>query len=321
MRKLLLALLLCFSFALLAACGSSDDASTDDGAEEADSTEEKADATEETDNEEAAADDGVSERVKELQDAGKIVVGFANEKPYAYEEDGELKGVAVDVATAVLNELGIDEVEGHLADFGQLIPGLVANKYDIITASMAINPERCENVAFGEPEVKYGEGLIVQAGNPLDLHSYKDIAANPDATVSIMAGATEHEFVKSEGVDPKQIQSAPDIPATLSAVESGRADATTGTEMTIKMAYESLGSDKLEFVEDFEQPDIEGVPSYGAAAFRLDDNDLREAYNEKLAELKASDRYAELLEANYFSASMNAVEDEVTTEKVCNGEF
>ena len=61
----------------------------------------------------------------------------------------------------------------------------------------------------------------------------------------------------------KQITNAEDIPATFSAVESGRADATTGTEMTIKMALESVNSTKLEFVEGFEQPDVEGVPSYG----------------------------------------------------------
>lgn len=296
MRKWLvvLALFIAFVFAL-SACG--DSASSGNG-EDSDS----------------------SDRLTQLQEDGTVVVGFANEKPYAYEEDGELKGVAVDVATAVLNELGIENVEGHLADFGQLIPGLEAKKYDIITASMAINAERCENVAFGEPEVKYGEGLIVEAGNPLNLHSYKDIADNSDVTVAIMSGATEIEFVQIEGVDPNQIQNAPDIPATFSAVESGRAQATTGTEMTIKMALESLDSDKLEFVEDFEQPNIEGVPSYGAAAFRLDDNELREAYNEKLAELKESDLYGELLEANYFSATSNAVESDITTEMVCSGE-
>lgn len=264
--------------------------------------------------------DGESGRLAELQDEGTVNVGFANEKPYAYEEDGELKGVAVDVATEVLNEMGIENVEGHLAEFGQLIPGLDAKKYDIITASMAITPERCENVAFGEPEVKYGEGLIVQKGNPLDLHSYEDIAADPDIKVSIMSGATEIGFVQEEGVDEGQIDSAADIPATFSAVESGRADATTGTEMTIKMAYESADSEGLEFVEDFEQPDIVGVPSYGAAAFRQDDNEFREAYNEKLAELKETDKYDEILEDNYFSAENNSVEDDVTAEMVCTEE-
>lgn len=260
-------------------------------------------------------------RLDKLIEEGSITVGFANEKPYAYQEDGELKGVAVDVATKVLNGLGIKEVKGELAEFGQLIPGLGANKFDIVTASMAINGDRCENVAFGEPEVKYGEGLIVQKGNPLDLRSYKDIADNPDAVVSIMSGATENQFVQDEGVDAGQIQSAPDIPATFSAVESGRADATTGTEMTIKMALETSNNDKLEFVEDFEQPVVEGNPSYGAAAFRLDDNELREAYNKELAKLKDSPEYAEILEANYFSETSNAVGNDVTTEMVCSGDI
>lgn len=260
------------------------------------------------------------DRIAKLKEKGEITVGFANEKPYAYEEDGELKGVAVDMATEILNDLGIEEVKGELADFDQLISGLNAKKYDIVTASMAIQPKRCENVAFGEPEVMYGEGLIVQKGNPLNLFSYEDIADNEDATVAIMSGATEVGFVKEKGVDDSQIQEVADIPATFSAVESGRADATTGTEMTIKMALESSGNDDLEFVEEFEQPAVEGNPSYGAAAFRTDDDALREAYNEKLNEIKASDKYDEILQANYFSEVANGVDSDITTEMVCSGE-
>ncbi|MEN1968441.1 ectoine/hydroxyectoine ABC transporter substrate-binding protein EhuB [Lentibacillus sp. N15] len=293
MKKILLMSVFCFTLVMLAACGSDDASGEDDGASSLD----------------------------KLKDKGTVTVGFANEKPYAYQDDnGELKGAAVDIATAVFKELGVDNVDGQLADFSKLIPGLNAGKFDVITAGMAITPERCENAAFGEPEMMYGEGLIVQKGNPLDLHSYKDLAEK-DATVSIMSGATENGFVEKEGVDKGQVQSAPDIPATFSAVESGRADATTGTEMTIKMALESSDSDKLEFVEDFEQPeDIEGVPSYGAAAFSKDNDELREAYNEKLAELKESGKVAELLEANGFNGETNSVPDDITAESVCNGE-
>ncbi len=294
MKRLYIISILCFATILLAACGNGKD-------------EEKSGTTK------------GNNALEALQEKGTVKIGFANEKPYAYQDGTELKGAAVDIAIAVFKELGIDNVEGQLADFGQLIPGLKADKFDVITAGMAITAERCKNVAFGEPEMKYGEGLIVKKGNPLNLHSYKDIATNKDAVVSVMAGATENNFLKSEGVDPKQIQSASDIPATFSAVESGRADATTGTEMTIKMALESAGSDTLEFVTDFEQPDIEGVPSYGAAAFQDKDDALREAYNEKLAELKENGKIAEILEANGFSGDTNSVEPEMTTEKVCNG--
>lgn len=273
-----------------------------------------------SDNNDANADDPEdSDRIDELKEDG-AVIGFADEKPYAYEEDGELKGVAVDVATKVLNDLGVEEVEGQLTDFGELIPGLQANKFDIITASMAITPERCENVEFGKPEVVYGEGMVVQDGNPKDLTSYEDLAADSDITLSIMAGATEIGFVQEEGVDEGQIEEADDIPATFSAIESGRADATTGTEMTIKMAYESADSENLELVEEFEQPDITGVPSYGAAAFNEDDDALREAYNEQLEEFQDTDEYEEMLADNYFDDEDNIPDDDVTADMVCSEE-
>ncbi|MBS3681489.1 ectoine/hydroxyectoine ABC transporter substrate-binding protein EhuB [Ornithinibacillus massiliensis] len=268
----------------------------------------------------ACGSDG-GDKLAKLQDEGKVTIGFANEKPYAYEEDGELKGAAVDIAKAVFAELGVEEVESELLEFGQLISGINAGQFDVITAGMAIQPDRCENVAFGEPEMMYGEGLIVQQGNPLNLESYEDIANNPDTIIAVMQGATENEFLIDSGVDPSQILSVPDIPASIAAVQSGRADATTGTEMTIKDALASANTDELEFVETFEQPDVEGVPSYGAAAFNQEDTALVEAYNEVLADLKADGTVAELLEKNGFSEQMNMVPGDITTEKICNGEI
>ena len=66
--------------------------------------------------------------LEELQEKGEIKVGFANEKPYAYEEDGELKGAAVEIAKTVLNNLGIEKVNGQLSEFGNLVPGLTCRE-------------------------------------------------------------------------------------------------------------------------------------------------------------------------------------------------
>ncbi|MFD1336929.1 ectoine/hydroxyectoine ABC transporter substrate-binding protein EhuB [Oceanobacillus iheyensis] len=260
--------------------------------------------------------------LEDLQDGGTVQVGFANEAPYAYEDDnGELTGASVDIATAVFAELGIDDVEGKLSDWQELIPGVQAGQFDAITAGMAIRPDRCENALFSEPTMQYGEGLVVAAGNPHGLESYQDIADNPDVKVVVMEGATEIGYLEEMGVDPSQIETAADIPATLAAVQSGRVDATTGTEMTVRMAYDNAQSDEIELVESFEQPPIDGVPSYGAAAFSLENEELRDAYNEKLKELKEDGTVAELLEQNGFHPENNFVEDgSVTTEQLCNGE-
>ncbi|MCG3419313.1 ectoine/hydroxyectoine ABC transporter substrate-binding protein EhuB [Oceanobacillus jordanicus] len=298
MKKIILTSLLGLILIALAACGSEDEGANGDGGD-------------------SESNGG---KLEELQEAGTVTIGFANEEPYAYEEDGELKGAAVDIAAAVFAELGIDNMKSQLSNFDSLIPGLQANQFDVVTAGMAITPDRCEQAAFGEPEMVYGEGLVVQAGNPLNIQSYQDIADNPDIRVTVMSGATEVGYLESVGVSDDQVTPADDIPATFSAIQADRADVTTATEMTLRMAVETAGDD-LEFVDNFEQPDIEGVPSYGAAAFSKDNTELRDAYNEKLKELKEDGTVAELLEANGFDPESNMAEaGEITTESVCSGE-
>ena len=136
-----------------------------------------------------------------------------------------------------------------------------------------------------------------------------------------MEGTTQFDFVEQEGVSDDQIMSVADIPGQLSAVQSGNADVAAATEATIRTAYESLGSDDVELVEDFEQPDVEGIPSYGAAAFNQEDEELRDAYNEALETLKEDGTIDEILDnADGFTADSNRVEvGEMTTEELCQG--
>ncbi|GGJ90547.1 ABC transporter substrate-binding protein [Lentibacillus kapialis] len=302
MKKLLLASIFGIFVLVLAACGGGSDDASGSGSGDGGNGDSDGDSA-----------------LEKIKDSGTVQIGYADERPYGYKEDGEIKGASPDITAAVFAELGVDNVEGQILNYDQLIPGLNAGKFDVITSGMAINPSRCENADFGEPEMTYGEGLVVPEGNPKDIHSYKDIAES-GASVAIMSGATEIEYVKKEGVKDSQIQKVADIPASFSAVESGRADATTGTEMTVKMALESADSNKLEFVDDFEQPDLDGVPSYGAAAFHPDNDKLREAYNEELQKLIDDGTVAEILEENGFDPENNAPPEDTTTEEICSGE-
>lgn len=188
----------------------------------------------------AATTDG--DALARAQAEGKIVVGFADEKPFAYrDENGELRGEAISIAKAVFERLGIAEMEGQLVDFGQLIPGLQAGRFDVVTAGMYITPERCEQVIFAEPEYSIGEALAVAAGNPLDLHSYEDIAANPDAKIAVMTGGIEIQYLRSVGVKDEQIMEFPEQASVINAVQTGRADAATMTTMSMTEILKSLG--------------------------------------------------------------------------------
>src|SRR5699024_4766471 len=155
-----------------------------------------------------------------------VNVGFANEPPYAFEnsDTGELEGANIEIATAVFEEMGVEEVNGHLTDWGELIPGVQAGQYDVITAGMAILPDRCENAIFSGLGMHYGEGLVVSTRDTDDIQSYADIADNFDVTLALMEGTTQFDFVAQAGVADDQIMSVADIPGQLSAVQSGNAD-------------------------------------------------------------------------------------------------
>ncbi|QQK79415.1 ectoine/hydroxyectoine ABC transporter substrate-binding protein EhuB [Salicibibacter cibi] len=266
-----------------------------------------------------AACGGGETTVEDLEEDGVVQVGVANEEPYGYLDGETATGASTEIARAVFQNMGIDDVEATVTEFGNLIPSLNAGNYDVVTAGMDIQPDRCENASFGDIEYSYGEGMAVEAGNPLDLHSYEDIVEE-DATVSIMSGANQVEMFEDLGIDEDNIQYADDIPGNIAALETGDVDATVMTGATMNSAMENADTDAIEQPEDFTEPVIDGEEqvAYGAAVFRDDDEELRAAYNESLQELKDSGEIAEIIEEFGFTEE-DVVTDEMTTEERCEG--
>jgi polar amino acid transport system substrate-binding protein len=236
--------------------------------------------------------------LERAQREGYVTIGFANEKPYAYATpDGKVTGEAVEVARTILKELGINEMSPVLTEFGSLIPGLKAERFDMITAGMYITPERAKEVDFANPEYSIGEAIAVKKGNPLDVHSYKDIAANREIRVGVMGGAIENDYMIKSGVSKDQIVIVPDQPSAIDALRSDRVDVITMTGPSLQAMLESAKDENIERVMDFEQPVIDGksIRGYGAATFRKEDSDFREAFNLELEKLKESGELLKIL--------------------------
>ncbi|MCU6708137.1 ectoine/hydroxyectoine ABC transporter substrate-binding protein EhuB [Paenibacillus sp. J5C_2022] len=256
--------------------------------------------------------------LEELQKQGYVTVGFAGENPYAYkDENGKLTGEAVEIARVILERLGIDEMKGELTEFSGLIAGLNAKRFDMITAGMFINPERCESVNFADPEYSIGEGLAVKAGNPLGLKSYADIAANKDAKVAVMAGAVEIGYLEASGVPEDQMVFVNNQDDAISALQSDRADAMTMTGPALQSRLDASGDSNLERVMDFEQPTVDGasVRGYGASAFRKADTELRDAFNAELDKMKESGELLEILQQ--FGFTEQELPGDMTAQQLC----
>ncbi|MBZ2175460.1 ectoine/hydroxyectoine ABC transporter substrate-binding protein EhuB [Schnuerera sp. xch1] len=263
-----------------------------------------------------ASDESTLEKAKRQ---GYVTVGFANEKPYAYQTaDGELTGESVEVARAVLKNLGIEEMRGELTEFGSLVPGLQAKRFDMITAGMYIKPDRAKQVAFANPEYSVGVALGVKKGNPLGLNSYEDIANHDTATIAVPGGAIEYKYLIESGVEEERITTVPDMPSALSALQSGRVDAITATGPSLQSTLDTADDPNIERVENFTPPVIDGesIKDYGATAFRHEDQDFVEAFNKELQKLKDSGELLEIIKE--FGFTEDELPGDVTTEEILN---
>ena len=118
--------------------------------------------------------------------AGEPVrIGFANEVPWAYPgEDSDPLGFANAIAVGVLEKMGAETISPVVTDWGGLIPGLKANRFDVITGGMYILKERCENVLFSDPIGVFGDAFIVAKGNPKGIQTYEDIKSMDETLVT-----------------------------------------------------------------------------------------------------------------------------------------
>lgn len=262
---------------------------------------------------------GAESLLEKVRRKGVIVVGIANEKPFGYIDDqGNVTGESPEIARAVLQELGIGKMKPVVTKFGSLIPGMKAGRFDMITAGAYITSEREKEVDFVHPQYKIGSGMAVRAGNPYDLHSYEDVAANPEVKLGLMAGVEEKRYAKVAGVKEKQIVTLPTNVAGIAALVAGRIDCLAATSISIRDKVEMAASPEIEVVEDFTDPVIDGtqIAGYSSGAFPSDADDFREAYDEKLEELRASGKICEILTSFELFSEANCVKEKITVPEV-----
>jgi polar amino acid transport system substrate-binding protein len=254
--------------------------------------------------------------LEKAREAGYIRVGFANEAPFGYATpEGTLTGEAPEVAKAVLAKLGINEVDGVLTEFGSLIPGLKAGRFDIVAAGMFINPKRCQEIAFSEPSYGIGQALLVPAGNPKELTDYGSIAADGSLKLAVMSGAVEAGYAKESGVAEDQLVMLPDPPSLLAAVQSERADAAALTALSIaNLASKGEG---VEMAPPFGEVAGKSVVGHGGFGFRKEDTDLLEAFNKELAAFLGSEEHLALVTPHGFGKGFLPTK---TTAELCAGE-
>lgn len=266
----------------------------------------------------AAASSVQAVTLEQVKERGVIRVAVANEIPYGYMDmSGKAQGAGPEVAQAIMERLGVKEIKWETANFGSLIPGLQAKRFDMVAAEMAILPQRCNTVLFSEPNSSYGEGLLVAKGNPKNIHSYEDFAKT-DHKIAIMAGADQLEMMQALGVPDNRMITISNNADAISTVATGRADAYAATGQTASDLASKSGG-KVELAAEFKDPIINGqaVRSWGGFTFAKESEDLRDAVNKELAEFKKTDEWKAILSKHGFTEEDATHSFEKSTEQLC----
>lgn len=263
----------------------------------------------------ATTGSGGGDLLERLRAQGVVRLGIAGEIPFGFiDRNGELTGEAPELAKAVFKRLGVDRVQPVPTEFGSLIPGLNSQQFDVVAAGMYVNPERCEQVIFADPDYQMLDSFIVRKGNPKGLHNYKDVVAKK-AKFATGTGYAEIQYAVEAGYKESDILIVPDQVAGLNAVEAGRVDVFAGTALTTREVVKK--SAKAEATKAF-APLVDGKPHVdgGAFAFRSAETKLRDAFNVELRKLKKSGELLRILRPFGFT---EAEMTDLTAEQLCGG--
>jgi len=248
---------------------------------------------------------------------GRIVVGIHNRSPWGFrdEKTGEPTGWHPDILKAAFADLGVKNLEFQVTEFGALIPGLLAGRFDAVASGLSITPERCKQVAFGAPDLQAPDAAIVLAGNPKKIHGYADIAADEGIVMGAGRGSVVTTNAAAAGVPNSRMLLFPDIESNLSALRAGRIDTALMASPTVIGLLAGKGAAGLERVAPFDVG--KAHTNFAAIAFRKDDVDLRAIYDEQLAKLKGTKVFASIM-SKYGFGDQEAVPAGIATADLCN---
>lgn len=252
-------------------------------------------------------------KLEALKEQGFARLAIANEPPFtAVAADGKVSGAAPDVARAVFAKLGVPDVVASISEYGAMIPGLQARRFDVITAGLFMKPERCAAVVYSEPVLCDAEAMLVKKGNPKGFKSYADVAKDSAATIGAPGGGTEEKLALEAGVPRDRVIVVPDGQSGLKMLQDGRIDAYSLPVLSINDLVKKANDPNLEVIAP-----VQGAPVYcDGAAFRKGDEALRDAFDVELAKMKKSGEFAKIIEPYGFSA---AAAMSTTREKLCAG--
>jgi polar amino acid transport system substrate-binding protein len=214
--------------------------------------------------------------------ADPIKVGTdATFPPFEYTEAGKRTGFDVELIEAIGKVLN-RPIEWTEIDFKGLVPGLIANRFDVAASAIYITEERLKVVNFTDSYYPGGLVIMTKTGNTA-IKGPDDLAGKK---VSVQVGTKSVGYLKDKypNIERVEVEKNQEM---FALVESGRADAAVTGKPAAKVYVKARGT--LQVVE----PSLT-VEEYGFA-LRKSDSELVKQFNAALKTLKANGFYDQLV--------------------------
>jgi len=132
------------------------------------------------------------------QEKQELNVFYLEEFPYAFEEEGKLKGIEIDIIYAFQDwlkaekniDLNLEFTAGET--FESVYKSALQDEHNVSCASITITKERKSEVKFSPPYMKNASVLVTSQSIPT-LRNYNDIKTVFDGMVAVVRKGTTHE--------------------------------------------------------------------------------------------------------------------------------
>jgi polar amino acid transport system substrate-binding protein len=242
----------------------------------------------------------------------KVRVGIANQPPYsALNPDGTMTGISPTIVKIIMTRLGVPNIEGYLAGYGQLIPGMEAGRWDFVGACLTITKARCEQVMYADPLVFDADAIVSLKSGPSESPKSIGDLVKLGVTVGVLGGGAEFRQLLSIGVKPDNIRQFPNDMAIVDGLLADRVPFAlmSGAPLPLLIKQRNL---ELKIAS----PVPDDPPRGAACAFRKEDTDLYDAFQKQLEAMRASGEYQKI--ANQYGFETLPEYMKLTIQELCS---
>lgn len=216
--------------------------------------------------------------------------------PFEYEENGEVKGIDIDLMKAIAEKLDL-EADFRDTDFDGIFAALASGNCDLIASSVSITDERKEQNNFSEGYFTISQSLLVRKD---DATKYTDFPSLKGRTIGVQSETTGAEFATAEaakaGVEVKEFTGADEL---FTALKAKQIDGVVQDFPINSYNAETTGDTAVSKIFEANEPE-----QYGFAIPKKN-KVLLERLDEALAELRSDGTYEAILK-EYLGAQAKA---------------